>query len=161
MSTRLRCWHSIFRPWFQFVLFSTSWLGNLMSDIDNQFSILVLLGNNFKRLLKPYMFLHPLNATTISRTGAFNAIPSLIWCSACYNISNIHTKISAFWLTESMSINPKHCKNLKIFECRKTKLVQKVEIKNDWPVPWKTVTKKENGGQVCWEQQHLNSKFKG
>ena len=27
------------------------------------------------------------------------------------------------------------------FECRKTKLVQKVEIKNNWQVPRKTVTK--------------------
>ena len=44
---------------------------------------------------------------------------------------------------------------------RNTKLVQKVEIINDWQVTWKTVAKKQNGGQVCWDQQHLNSKFKG
>ena len=31
-------------------------------------------------------------------------------------------------------------------KCRKTKLVQKVEIKNDWQTPWKTVTEKQNGG---------------
>ena len=74
--------------------------------------------------------------------------------------NNIHTKISAFWLAESMSINPKQCKNQKFFERRKTKLVRKVEIKNDWQVPWNTVTKKQNGGQVCWEQ-HIKSKFQG
>ena len=49
--------------------------------------------------------------------------------------------MSAFWLAESMPINPKQCKKLKFFECRKTKLVQKVEIKNDGRVPRKTVTK--------------------
>lgn len=43
--------------------------------------------------------------------------------------NNIHTKISGFWLAESMSINPEQGKNLKFFECRKRKLVQKVEIK--------------------------------
>ena len=42
--------------------------------------------------------------------------------------NNIHEKISPCWLAESMSINPKQCKNLKFFESRKTKLVQKVEI---------------------------------
>ena len=74
--------------------------------------------------------------------------------------NNIHTKISAFWLAESISINPKQRKNLKFFwECRKTKLVQKVEIKNDWHVPWKTITKKQNGGQACWEQPPLNSQL--
>ena len=40
-----------------------------------------------------------------------------------------------------MSINSKQCKKLKFFECRKTKLVQKVEIKYDWRVPRKIVTK--------------------
>ena len=64
-------------------------------------------------------------------------------------------------MAQSMSINPKQSKNLKFFECRKKKLVQKCEIKkNVWQVPWKTVTKKQNGGQVCWEQQHLNLKFR-
>ena len=92
---------------------------------------------------------------------------SALWCKfdlhqvGWYLGNNIRTKISAFWLAKSMSINPTQWKNLKFFECRKTKLVQKVEIKNDWQVPWKTVAKKQNGGQVCWEQQHLNSKFKG
>ena len=52
----------------------------------------------------------------------------------CLFNNNIHEKISPFLLAESMSINPKKCKNLKFFECRKTKLVQKVEIKNDWQV---------------------------
>ena len=42
--------------------------------------------------------------------------------------NNIHEKISPCSLAESMSINPKQCKNFKFFECRKTKLVQKVEI---------------------------------
>ena len=45
--------------------------------------------------------------------------------------SNIHTKNSAFLLAENMSINLKQCKNFKFFECRKTKLVQKVDVKND------------------------------
>ena len=45
-----------------------------------------------------------------------------------YISNNIHEKISPCWLAESMSINPKQCKNLKFFECTKTKLVQKVEI---------------------------------
>ena len=40
-----------------------------------------------------------------------------------------------------MSINPKLCKKLQIFECRKTKLVQKFEIKSDLRVPQKPVTK--------------------
>ena len=36
---------------------------------------------------------------------------------------------------------PNSAKNWKFFECRKTKLVQKVEIKYDWRVPRKIVTK--------------------
>ena len=59
---------------------------------------------------------------------------SLIWVPNIRCI-NIDKKNSAFWLTEIMSINPKRCKNLKFLECRNTKLVQQVEIKNDWP--WK------------------------
>jgi len=43
-----------------------------------------------------------------------------------------------------MSIYPKQCKNLKFFECRKTKLVQKVEVKNDWQV------QKELTNQAFW-----------
>ena len=67
-------------------------------------------------------------------------------------------KISASWLAESMSINPKQCKIFLSAERRN--YYKKLKLKNDWQVPWKTVTKKQNGGQVFWEQ-HLNSKFKG
>ena len=45
--------------------------------------------------------------------------------------NNIHSKISAFLLAESMPVNLKQCKNLKFFERRKAKLVQKVDVKND------------------------------
>ena len=48
----------------------------------------------------------------------------------CENVpNNIHEKISPYKLAESMSINPKQCKNLKFFECRKLKLSAKLEIK--------------------------------
>ena len=63
----------------------------------------------------------------------------VFWCN------NIHEKISPFWLAESMSINPKQCKNLKFFECRKTKLVQKVEIKcKNLKLNWLTTGKSRN-----------------
>ena len=59
LSIRLRCRHSIFRSQVKIVSFSIPWLGNLVSDIDNQFSIagiqfsiLVLPRNNFERFLK-------------------------------------------------------------------------------------------------------------
>ena len=49
--------------------------------------------------------------------------------AVCFYGINIHEKISPCWLAESMSIiNPKQCKILKFFECRKTKLVRKGEI---------------------------------
>ena len=47
-------------------------------------------------------------------------------------------------MAESSAINPKQCKNLKFFECRKMKLGQKVEIKNDWQV------QKEVTNQAFW-----------
>ena len=53
------------------------------------------------------------------------------YCYYCGQSLNIHIKISAFRLAKRMSINPKQWKNSKFFECRKTKVVQKVEIKND------------------------------
>ena len=56
----------------------------------------------------------------------------LKWRFRCSSLrsffNNIHEKIFPRSLAESMSINPKQCKNLKFFEFRKTKLVQKVEI---------------------------------
>ena len=55
----------------------------------------------------------------------------------------IHTKFSAFWLAESISLIPNCTKTWNFFEFRKTILVQKVEIQNDWKIPWKTVRKKE------------------
>ena len=45
-----------------------------------------------------------------------------------YFLNNIHARISPCWLAEIMSVNPRQCKNLKFFECGKTKLVQEVEI---------------------------------
>ena len=46
--------------------------------------------------------------------------------------NNIHEKISQFWLAESSTINPKQCKNLNFFECRKTKYYHRKLNKNDW-----------------------------
>ena len=46
-----------------------------------------------------------------------------------FNNNNIQVKISPCWLAESMSINPKQCKNLNFLSAEKTKLVQKLEIK--------------------------------
>ena len=65
-------------------------------------------------------------------------------CNNDYKIINflcwpIHTN----W-AESCAINPKQCKNLKFFECRKTKLVHNVEIKNDWQM------QKEVTNQAFW-----------
>ena len=50
---------------------------------------------------------------------------------------------------------------LEFFLVQKDEISGKSWVKNDWQVPWKTVTKAQNGGQVRWEQQHFNSKFDG
>ena len=60
-------------------------------------------------------------------------------------VNNIHEKISPCWLAESMSIIPKQCKNLKFFQCRKTKLGQKIEIecKNFKLIHWQESRERE------------------
>ena len=64
----------------------------------------------------------------INKSDSRCAVVRFCYHSYDYRPNNIHAKISPCRLAESMSINPKQCKNLKFFECRKTKLVQKVEI---------------------------------
>ena len=62
----------------------------------------------------------------------------------------IHEKISPCWLAESMSINLKQCKNLKFFECRKTKLVQKVEIEcKNLKLNWLTGKSRKRNSQMA------------
>ena len=59
-------------------------------------------------------------------------------------------KIPLCWLAESMSINPKQCKNLKFFECRKTKLEQKVEIEcKNLKLNWLTGKSRKRNSQMA------------
>ena len=85
-------------------------------------------------------------------------------CTLTYDthVNNIHTKISAIWLVESISIYPKCSAEM-------WNWVQKVEIsakkvKLNWLTGTqicKSVVSKQNGWQVWREWQHFNWKFKG
>ena len=55
----------------------------------------------------------------------------VLWLKCCcvkYWLDNIHANISAFWLAESMPVNPKQCRKLKL-SAKRWNWVQKVEIK--------------------------------
>ena len=75
-------------------------------------------------------------------------------------LNNIHAKISPCWLAESMSFNPKQCKSLKFFECRETKLVQKVEIEREsLKLNWLTGKSRKRNSQManqmfCFQIKH-------
>ena len=65
-------------------------------------------------------------------------------------VHNIHEKISPYWLAERMSFIPKQRKNLKFFECTKTKLAQKVEIEcKNLKLNWLTGKSRKRNSQLA------------
>ena len=69
-------------------------------------------------------------------------------CPKIFTVVIIYMK--KFLHGESMSINPKQCKNLKFFECRNTKLVQKVEIEcKNLKLNWLTGKSRKRNSQMA------------